>query len=352
MKLRHYRINLYMKTHVNLLFMKKLINKFLLIASNSIIFIFTKVPLLNFLFAHILKYMASSGKGTNYLAENGVMVFPIHFYYPVPDINKLKNSNIFDKVSPLSGIDFKELGQLKYLSKISEVYHIECDFPSNKTDVETEYYTENGAFSYGCAAFLHTIIRYHKPKRIIEVGIGQSSKVINKALMLNKNDSYEAKYTAIDPYPPHYIKDLNNLNNLIVRPVEELELELFRELEANDILFIDSSHQVKIGNDVIFLYLEVLPILQPGVIVHIHDIGFPYEYPKAYFLNENFRVSWNEQYLLQAFLIYNSKFEVLLGGASIMNKHKNHFNESFPLYNPSYHLNSSGSFWMQRMKEN
>jgi hypothetical protein len=332
--------------------MKKIAKTLIFFVGDTIVLFFTKVPLINFLFVHLLKYMARFGKGTNYLAENGVMVYPIHFYYPVPDILKLRNSKIFDRVSPLSGIDFNEEGQLKYLITISKEYSIECDFPANKTEVETEYFTENGGFSYGCAAFLHTIIRHHKPKRIIEVGIGQSSKVINKALNLNKNDGYEANYTAIDPYPPHYIKDLSNLSNLIARPVEELDVDLFSELGANDILFIDSSHQVKIGNDVVFLYLEVLPILKPGVIVHIHDIGFPNEYPKAYFLNEKFRVAWNEQYLLQAFLINNSKFKVLLGAANIMRKFKNQFKESFPLYNPSHHLNSSGSFWMQRTIEN
>lgn len=332
--------------------MKETAKALLFFLSDTVVLFFTKVPFFNFLFIKTLKHIAWSGKGTNFLAENGIMVYPIHFYYPVPDILKLKNSKIFDRVSPLSGIDFNEEGQLKYLATISSGYSLECDFPPNRTTVEIEYFTENGGFSYGCAALLHTVIRFNKPKRIIEIGIGNSSKVINKAIGLNKNDGYDTNYTAIDPYPPYYIKDLSNLTELVARPVEELSVHLFKDLEANDILFIDSSHQVKIGNDVVFLYLEVLPILKPGVIVHIHDIGFPKEYPKDYFLNERFRVAWNEQYLLQAFLIYNSKFKVLLGAANIMTKYKKEFMDSFPLYNPNYHLNSSGSFWMQRSNEN
>jgi hypothetical protein len=161
--------------------MKKIAKAFIFFVGDTIVLFITKTPIINFLFVHMLKYIARFGKGTNYLAENGVMVYPIHFYYSVPDILKLRNSKIFDRVSPLSGIDFNEDGQLKYLTTISAEYSMECDFPTNKTEVETEYFTENGGFSYGCAAFLHTIIRHHKPKRIIEVGIGHSSKVINKA---------------------------------------------------------------------------------------------------------------------------------------------------------------------------
>jgi hypothetical protein len=331
--------------------MKKIVKTLIFFIGDTVILFFTKVPIINFLFINILKYMARFGKGTSFLAQNGVMVYPIHFYYPVPDILKLKDSNIFDRISPMSGIDFNEMGQLQYLKTISLDYAKECNFPASKTSVETQYFTENGMFSYGCAAFLHTIIRNHKPAKFIEVGSGNSSKVINKALDLNKLEGKIGEYIVIDPFPIHYIKDLSNLSKLVAKPVEEVDMSLFYELEENDILFIDSSHQVKIGNDVVFLYLEVLPILKPGVIVHIHDIGLPKEYPKAYFLNEAFRVSWNEQYLLQAFLINNSKYRVLLGAANIMSKFNNEFKEAFPLYNPSYHLNSSGSFWMQRTTE-
>ena len=192
--------------------MKKIVKTLIFFIGDTVILFFTKVPIINFLFITILKYMARFGKGTNFLAQNGVMVYPIHFYYPVPDILKLKDSNIFDKISPMSGIDFNEMGQLEYLKTISFAYGKECNFPASKTSIETQYFTENGMFSYGCAAFLHTIIRNHKPAKFIEVGSGNSSKVINKALDLNKLEGKIGKYIVIDPFPMYYIKDLSNLS--------------------------------------------------------------------------------------------------------------------------------------------
>lgn len=321
------------------------------IASLFVAFL-TKTPGIKHFFMILLKFIARTGKGSDILVQNGIMVFPIHFYYPAPDILKLKRNNAFGRKSNLKGIDFNEIEQIDFLKSISFEYALECDFPSEKSQNTESYYTECGSFSYGCASLLHCIIRKYKPKRIVEVGVGNSSKVISTALSYNITEGYLSEYIAIDPYPPSYIEKLKHLSKLIPSPVEELDLALFASLEANDILFIDSSHQVKIGNDVLFLYLEVLPILKPGVLVHIHDINLPYEYPKAYYLNENFRVCWNEQYLLQALLVDNSNYRILIGATNLMANHIKEFKEAFPLYNPSKHLSSSGSFWMQRINMN
>ena len=330
---------------------RKLPRKALLSTMGLIVVFLTKTPGIKYLFATLLKFIAHTGKGSNILARSGVIIYPIHYYYPAPNVLELEKRHIFEKKKILYGIDFNETKQFEFLKSISLLYAKECNFPSEKTHNQEDYYTECGSFSYGCASLLHCIIRKYKPKRIIEVGVGNSSKVINRALSFNNKEGNTSEYIAIDPYPQSYVGQLEHLSRLVAKPVEELDLDLFRSLEENDILFIDSSHQVKIGNDVLFLYLEVLPLLKPGVLVHIHDINLPYEYSKAYFLNEEFRVCWNEQYLLQAFLIHNSNYQILLGAANIMENYLDKFKEAFPLFNPHKHVSASGSFWVQRINE-
>ena len=116
--------------------------------------------------------------------------------------------------------------------------------------------------------------------------------------------------------------------------VELINVDFFKQLSKNDILFIDSSHTVRIGSDVNYLILDVLPRLAPGVIVHFHDISLPDEYTKVYATNPRFRMFWTEAYLLQAFLCYNSQFEVLLAMHYLMTQQKEAFRSAFPRYDP------------------
>ncbi|MBI2418269.1 MAG: hypothetical protein HYV28_10290 [Ignavibacteriales bacterium] len=124
----------------------------------------------------------------------------------------------------------------------------------------------------------------------------------------------------------------------------------FKELGENDVLFIDSTHTVKTGGDVTYLILEILPLLQKGVIVHFHDIPMPFEYDQAYFTNPSFRVFWNESYLLQAFLAFNTAFQVLfsmMGLSEILNSSDTARKELFP--NSENSMSGSGSIWLQRI---
>lgn len=136
-----------------------------------------------------------------------------------------------------------------------------------------------------------------------------------------------------------------SLHNLIDKKVEDVSVDLFKELGKNDILFIDSSHVVKIFGDVNYLYLTILPQLSPGVIVHIHDIFFPVDYLPHHFFNTGLKTFWQEQYLLHAFLLFNNEFEVLYGASYMHYKHKDMLLELFPWY----HINRwPSSFWMRR----
>jgi hypothetical protein len=126
------------------------------------------------------------------------------------------------------------------------------------------------------------------------------------------------------------------------KKIQEVSPDTFQQLGANDILFIDSSHVVKCGGDVNYLFLEVLPRLQPGVIVHVHDIFLPGDYPKSW-VKEHLRF-WSEQYLLQAFLLFNSEYEVLLCNSYLDHKYGAELRAAFP-NSPWW---GGGSLWMRR----
>lgn len=157
--------------------------------------------------------------------------------------------------------------------------------------------------------------------------------------------SYQCELVAIEPYPNETLKaGFPGLSSLIPKEVQEVPLTEVMKLTANNILFIDSSHVLKIGNDVQYEYLSILPRLNKGVIIHVHDIFLPAEYPKEWVLQE--RRFWTEQYLLQAFLAFNESFEVLWAGSYMHLNHSGKLEASFSSYNRSKTL--PGSFWIRR----
>lgn len=124
-----------------------------------------------------------------------------------------------------------------------------------------------------------------------------------------------AEFVCVDPYPRSFIDEMHQHKylRLLETGVELLPVSFFSDLQENDILFIDSSHVSKTGSDVNYLFFEVLPSLSPGVLIHIHDVFLPFDYPIAWVLDSG--ISWNEQYILQAFMMYSKDFEVLFGSA-------------------------------------
>ena len=183
------------------------------------------------------------------------------------------------------------------------------------------------------------MIRHFQPRLIIEVGSGFSSLVLGQAAEKNKNSGL----ICIEPFPREFLRErFPGLQSLIEKKVQDIGLELFSQLASGDILFIDSSHTVKIGSDVNYLFLEVLPRLNPGVIVHVHDIFLPFDYRRDWVLDE-FRF-WTEQYLLQAFLTFNSEFDVLLANYYLSHYHQAQLQAAFPDL-PRW---IGGSFWIRR----
>ncbi len=243
-----------------------------------------------------------------FLQEHGVHVTPVHFYSPVPDFRELENQDdLWSQPHVCPGIDFNTNEQRSLLSDVFAHYAAtECDFA--KVASETQFHTENAFFGYISGVAMHSIVRKYKPRRVIEVGVGNSSLVIGEALNRNRSVGNECEFIGIDPYAPDYLRCVKFPIVLINKRVQEVGLEYFESLGENDILSIDTSHAVRTGGDVTFLYLNILPRLAPGVLVHIHDIFLPYEYPKDWLAKRFF---WNEQYLLHSMLAHSRAFSIL-----------------------------------------
>jgi predicted O-methyltransferase YrrM len=237
-------------------------------------------------------------------------VYPAgHYYSPIPS-----KEDVFAYVKtnkPLScelpGIDLNEEAQRATLKDYISFYH-ELPF-AEKQSTRHRYYYDNTWFSYSDAIFLYSFLRKYTPKRIVEIGSGYSSAVI-----LDTIDAFFTQrpdLTFVEPYPERLLGLLRDQDRqqvkLLQQTVQTVPLEVFMALESGDLLFIDSSHVVKCGSDLHFLFFEVLPHLKPGVIVHFHDVFYPFEYPTEWMLEGRY---WNENYFLRAFLSYNSAWNI------------------------------------------
>lgn len=296
------------------------------------------------------RFIARTGTGTDTCLRHGFLPLPVHFHSPVPDLKDLERRRVWEKKSEMAGIDFRPEEQVRLLRELGAAFGSECDWPAAPTGMPFAFHTENNSFSFGCAAGLHCLIRRYRPTRVLEIGSGNSSLVISAALSRNRVEGHSAEYVIIDPFPhPVTGQGLPSLTAVKKERVEDTGIAHFRQLRENDILFIDSGHAVRTGGDVNFLFLEVLPRLASGVVVHVHDVDLPYEYPKVYFTNPSFRMFWTEAYLLQAFLCFNSQFEVLLAMKYLMTDRKDEFAKAFKHYDPGRQKAISGSFWLRRI---
>ncbi len=280
----------------------------------------------------------------------GFHVTKNHYYEPIPDTRTLKDE-LWQRQSELVGIRMNEERQLKLLSDFVSKFKDEYDRPPiSPSQKPYEYHTNYGSFSFGTVdgEILYCIVRYFNPGKIFEIGSGDSTRLFARAILKNKEESgRESQLVAIDPYPKDCLKvGFPGLYKLISKNVQDIPLSEFTELKENDILFIDSSHVLKIGSDVQYEYLEILPRLNKGVIIHAHDIFLPAEYRKEWILKD-YRF-WTEQYLLQAFLLFNDSFEVLWAGSYMHLKYPDKLERAFSGYKKEERW--PGSFWMRKVK--
>lgn len=232
-----------------------------------------------------------------------------HFYAPTVDPHELRSkaSRLWPEAPPSTpGIVWDEASHRQVLD---ELRPLAAEYRYGERPPEEEGFREpNGAFEGLDARMLYGVLRGMRPARMIEVGSGFSTLLaaeVNARFLDGEMD-----FTAIEPYPREFLRGkIPGLSRLVEAPVQELGVEEFTQLEPGEILFIDSSHVAKTGSDVNYLYLEVLPRLREGVVVHVHDIFLPWDYPFEWVVKE--RRNWNEQYLLQAMLAAGGRFEVL-----------------------------------------
>lgn len=304
------------------------------------------------IYAYSLIFPSKIAKDNQYFRlweRKGIHITPVHYYEPIPDTATLK-AELWKKQSELVGININEKWQIQLLSLFSHKFKEEYDgFPRNRSKAPYQYYINNNYFFSVDAEILYCMIRYFKPKKILEIGSGYSTLLSAQAIQRNKheNPSYECEFVAIEPYPNRILTEgFPGLSKLIIKKAQEVPFSEFEKLRENDILFIDSSHVLNIGSDVQYEYLEILPRLSKGVLVHIHDIFMPAEYPKEWILKEH--RFWTEQYLLQAFLIYNESYEVVWAGSYMHLKHPDKLEAAFS----SYRRNEKwpGSFWMRKIR--
>ena len=305
------------------------------------------------LLAKTFRLTAYSGQGSDLCLREGYLPVPVHYYSPIPDIADLRARNVWDARSAMAGVTFGEAAQEQFLGRVGAAYGAECRWPLEVSGDPAQFHLDNDTFSFGCAASTHCVIRQFKPRSVIEIGSGQSSRVIAAALRRNLAESgVQGLHVVVDPYPDKVLdEEAFFATEVVPQRVELLDTSFFSTLREGDILFVDSGHSVRIGGDVNFLFLEVLPRLAPGVIIHLHDIALPFEYSKVYATNERFRQFWTEQYLLQAFLCFNREFETLLAMHWLMAERLELVRTAFPHYDPEVHTAFSGSFWMRRLPE-
>lgn len=279
-------------------------------------------------------------------------VAPGHFYSPVVDIESIRKveGRLFgqEATSP-NGINLQEERQKENLERFT-AYYADLPFPE-EPHKDYRYHLNNDFYAYSDGIILYSMIRHVKPKRFIEVGSGYSS-----AAALDTNDIFfggAIDFTFIEPYPERLqrllrAEDKNRNNVEILRSaVQDVPIDTFRSLKSGDMLFIDSTHVSKTGSDVNFLLFEVLPALEAGVHIHFHDVFYPFEYPLEWIYDGR---SWNEAYLLRAFLQYNSTFGITYFSSYMERMYRSEIAGRMPLCikRPRGELTIPGSLWIQR----
>lgn len=271
----------------------------------------------------------------------GIGVYPLinHYYEPKFDFRDLRRPLLAPRTLP--GIDWNVEEQLQWLQQLGRAD--ELGDLASISPISGEFHFNNGAFESGDAEVWYQLIRTQRPRRIIEIGSGYSTLLAKRALARNAREdaAYSCRHVCIEPYEMPWMEEQGI--EVVRERVEDLPVTFFSSLACGDILFIDSSHIIRPQGDVLFEYLEVLPTLAPGVIVHIHDIFSPQDYLEPWIVRD--MRFWNEQYLLEAFLTSNREWKVI-GALNFL--HHFHYEK---LSAVALHLNRErepGSFYIQR----
>jgi len=279
------------------------------------------------------------------LERAGFHLLRKHYFLPIPDLEELP-AGFWERRSELVGIDLAEDRALRLLTDVFPPYvqEFRSRFPDERSEGKP-FYLLNGTFMAVDAHVLYALIRHARPRRVLELGAGMSTLVAAAALDAGGG---AGRLTSVAPFPPAGLLDGGGGRTELVRSrAEDLPLSDYTSLGRDDVLFIDSTHVLRAGGDVQFLYLEVLPRLAPGVLVHVHDVSLPREYPRTYAEQGLF---WSEQYVLQAYLAFNRRVEVVWPGNALLLRHPDAMQRAFPeieRMRAAYPSSEPTSFWFR-----
>jgi hypothetical protein len=272
--------------------------------------------------AYLLLMYRRAGSGQlprTTLRLKDIGVFPIrnHYYEPLFDGRLLSRPLQEDRHLP--GIEFNVPAQLELLNALSFANELKSLNLTRRNDAIDAFQIQNGTFESGDADFLYQLIRHIKPLKVVEIGSGNSTKIARLALKKNKSETGAGyQHICVEPYEQPWLESLEGVS-VVRERIEDCQFNWTTELDAGDLLFVDSTHIVRPQGDVLKEYLEIFPQLRAGVYVHIHDIFTPKDYPKSWVVDDvRF---WNEQYLLEALLTDTHRYEVVAALNFLKHKH-------------------------------
>jgi predicted O-methyltransferase YrrM len=285
--------------------------------------------------------------GFRRLQKLGFHLQPNDFYSPVNDCEFLEaNPDLWREPVTPAAIDWRVDAQLAVAREVAE--HVEelRDVPAQPPGDGSAFGWDNGFWNNADAMVQYGLVRSRKPRRYVEVGCGWSSLLLARALKLNAAQGARAEVTLVEPYPnlaifAHLPKEWQ-VHRVIL---QRADLGIFERLEAGDIFFYDGSHCAKVASDVNWFFFRILPRLKPGVIIHLHDIFMPEEFPAQWVFERG--QTWNEQYVLQAFLMNNSSYEILIANRFLLHHRRAEIEALHRGIQPALGC----SFWMQKIKD-
>lgn len=245
----------------------------------------------------------------DYARRAGYSVYPLVFYNPFPNPADVDEAVLKLKRS-LPGVEINLPAATALLQELMPLAPEAAEFLKNRQGQLRQW---NDTYGPVDSSFLYAMLRHLKPRRYIEVGCGYSTRASSAALRRNKADGHPCEALFIEPYPPKHLSIPDLPGEFLPKKIQQVPLERFQQLESGDVLFIDTSHIIKVQNDVEFELLRVLPSLKPGVCIHIHDIFTPYDYPPEWLIGSGTNLGANnEQYALECLLSGGHQWEIIL----------------------------------------
>jgi glycosyltransferase involved in cell wall biosynthesis len=261
---------------------------------------------------------------------------------PIPQRRTLP-PDIFERESPMRAIAWEVDEQLEFFEDALGPYLSEFRPRADPDAPVGKFRLDNQTYDRVDAELLYATVRHFKPRRFVELGSGYSTLVAWEALRANSLEGHAGELSVLDPHPsPHVTSRSELAARVSPLAAQDVPEEVVEELEPSDILFVDTSHTVKIGGDVNRIVLDLLPKVAPGVVVHFHDVFLPKDYSRGHLENAHY---WTEQYLLQAFLMYNGEWEVLASAQALARRAPERMGHLIPSFGVGV---SPGAIWLRR----